>query len=69
MNIDILDFLPIIVCIVVLGIFTFLLNACTASDWNDGECPNCHERYELVGVSRYTKYYACDGCGKEVKRW
>ena len=67
MRIDILDFLPIIVCIVVVGIVAFLCNA--SSDWNDGECPQCHEKYELVGVSRYTKYYVCDNCGKEVKRW
>lgn len=62
------ELLPTIVCIAVLAIFIFLFNACTASDWNDGECPDCHERYEFVGVSRYTKHYACDRCGKEVTR-
>jgi hypothetical protein len=59
----------IIVVFVGLVFFMLVCNACTASDWNDGECPKCHERYELVGVSRYKKYYACDSCGKEVARW
>lgn len=62
------ELLPTIVCIAVLAIFIFLFNACTASDWNDGECPDCHEEYELVGVTSYSKFYYCDRCGKEVQR-
>ena len=61
--------LEIALWIGILFTVTILINACTATDWNDGKCPKCHERYELAGVSRYTKYYVCDSCGKEVERW
>lgn len=60
--------LEIALWIGILFAIAILTNACTASDWNDGECPKCHESYELVGVGRYTKYYSCNECGKEVQR-
>ena len=34
--------------------------------WGSGVCESCNLRYELKAVSRTTKYYACNGCGKEV---
>lgn len=67
-----LSFWEVALCVAlwmgVLFAFSIIFNACTSLDWNGGECPDCHERYELVGVSRYTKHYACDRCGKEVAR-
>lgn len=47
----------------------FSFNACTAEEWNHGECPKCDVRYELCGASRYIKYYACPKCGNEVSRY
>lgn len=55
------------IALIILIIFGF--NTCTASDWNDGECPKCEIRYEMRGVSRGLKYYACPDCGKEVERY
>lgn len=34
--------------------------------WGSGFCENCNLRYELKAVSGSTKYYACNGCGKDV---
>lgn len=53
-----------IAILIILG-----FNACTASEWNDGVCPECHMRYELRGVSRGMKYYSCPECGNEVERY
>ena len=50
-------------------LLTFGFNACSSSEWNGGVCPDCHERYELRGVSRYVKYYSCPECGNEVERF
>lgn len=65
--------LATIVSIIVLCIFVFVLmfgvNACSASDWNDGICPHCEVRYELRAVSKGVKYYACPKCGQEVGRF
>lgn len=44
-------------------------NACTAKEWNNGTCPDCHTRYELRGVYKGTHYYACPDCGNEVHRF
>lgn len=58
----------------VIGILVILVmgtNSCSASDWNDGICPNCNVRYELRGAAGdlHLKYYVCPECGKEVKRY
>lgn len=59
----------LIICIVALFVIMFGTNACSSSDWNNGNCPNCEVRYELRGVSRDLKYYSCPNCGKEVERY
>lgn len=59
----------IILCVALLCGLMFGANACSASDWNDGVCPHCHIRYELRGVSKGLKYYACPKCGQEVERF
>jgi hypothetical protein len=56
--------IPIIALLIVLG-----SNACTAKEWNNGTCPDCHTRYELRGVYKGTHYYACPDCGNEVSRY
>lgn len=63
------SWLTLIICIVLIFAIMFGFNTCTASDWNDGICPKCETRYELRGVSKYVKYYACPKCGNEVKRY
>ena len=47
----------------------FEINACSSTDWNGGECPDCDIRYEMRGVSRGLKYYVCPECGNEVERF
>lgn len=47
----------------------FMTNACSASKWNGGICPDCEIRYELGGVYRGLKYYFCPECGLEVERY
>ena len=47
----------------------FGFNMCTYDEWNDGKCPDCNVRYELRGVSKYLRYYACPKCGNEVARY
>ena len=47
----------------------FGVNSCSASTWNDGVCISCETRYELRGVSKGLKYYACPDCGQEVTRY
>lgn len=47
----------------------FGVNSCSASTWNDGVCTSCETRYELRGVSKGLKYYACPDCGQEVTRY
>lgn len=59
---------------VAIGILVLLvvdINSCSASDWNDGICPNCNVRYELRGAAGdlHLKYYVCPECGKEVERY
>lgn len=59
---------------VAIGILVLLVvgtNSCSASDWNDGTCPNCNVRYELRGAAGdlRLKYYICPKCGKEVERY
>lgn len=58
--------------IVMIGIIILLItavNSCSASDWNNGICPNCEVRYELRGMSQGLSAYACPKCGKEVRRY
>lgn len=56
---------PIGLCILmVLGV-----NSCSASDWNNGVCPNCGVRYELRGISNGISAYVCPECGKEVRKY
>ncbi len=63
------SWLTIIICFALILFIIFTHNACTAQDWNDGECPKCEVRYELRGASRGLKYYSCPKCGKEVERY
>lgn len=57
--------------IFLLGFLMLATNSCSASDWNDGICPNCNVRYELRGAAGdlHLKYYVCPECGKEVERY
>ena len=63
------DLLTILVCVVLFFGILLGINACSASDWNDGVCPHCEVKYELRGVSRGLKYYSCPECGQEVERY
>jgi hypothetical protein len=59
----------VIICFVLVFLIMFGFNTCTYAEWNNGICPECHTRYELRGVSKYMKYYACPDCGNEVERY
>ena len=59
----------ILICIGLMFLIIFGTNACSASTWNDGICPDCEVRYELRGASKGLKYYACPECGQEVERY
>jgi len=59
----------IIICFILIIAIVIGVNACSAPTWNDGICQNCEVRYELRGVSRGMKYYACPECGQEVSRY
>lgn len=61
--------LGILLLIVLTFGLMFGVNSCSASIWNDGICTNCETRYELRGVSKGLKYYACPDCGQEVGRY
>ena len=63
------SWLTIILCFVLILAILFGVNSCSAETWNDGVCPSCEVRYELRGVSRGLKYYACPLCGQEVQRY
>jgi hypothetical protein len=58
-----------IFCIAVALFLIFGLNSCNEDKWNDGVCPQCEVRYELRGVSRGTKYYACPECEEVIERY
>lgn len=59
----------IVGCILIVFFLITAVNSCSASDWNDGICPNCEVRYELRGMSQGLKAYACPKFGKEVHRY
>ena len=62
--------LLILIAVVILTVFVQAWhNKSVKEDWNDGICPKCEARYELVGIWSMSKYYACPECGKEVKRY
>lgn len=63
------DIWTAIICFALIFVIMFGLNCCTAPTWNGGVCPKCEIRYELRGVSKYAKYYACPKCGQEVTRY
>ena len=67
---DLFATLGAILILIVLWIaIVFGTNSCSASIWNDGICTSCETRYELRGVSKGLKYYACPDCGQEVSRY
>lgn len=61
----------LIAVISLLGFLMLATNSCSASDWNDGICPDCGVRHELRGAAGdlHLKYYVCPECGKEVGRY
>ena len=59
----------IVDCILIVVFLITAVNSCSASDWNNGICPNCEVRYELRGLSQGLSAYACPKCGKEVRRY
>lgn len=61
--------IAIIICVAMVFGFMFGLNSCTAEEWNNGECPTCHEDYVLRGASEGLRYYSCPKCGNEVERF
>lgn len=63
------DLWTALLCVALVCLIMFGFNMCTADEWNGGECPKCDTRYELRGVSKYIKYYACPDCGNEVRRY
>lgn len=58
-----------LICIVLIIVIAIGYNTCTASEWNDGECPKCHQTYVLRGVHDGVRYYSCPKCGNEVSRF
>ena len=63
------DIVVIIDCILIVIFLITTVNSCSASDWNNGICPNCEVRYELRGYSQGLSAYACPECGKEVRKY
>lgn len=59
----------IVGCVLIVIFLITAVNSCSASDWNNGICPNCEVRYELRGYSQGISAYACPECGKEVRRY
>jgi hypothetical protein len=59
----------LILCVIILTLMPIFPNSCSASEWNNGVCPDCEVRYELSGASRGLKYYSCPQCGNEVKKY
>jgi hypothetical protein len=59
----------LIIMIATLVFIVIVVNTCSASQWNDGICPKCNERYELCAVYKGLKYYTCPECGEEIRRY
>ena len=59
----------LIACIGLIFLLIIGTNSCSHTEWNNGDCPDCEVRYELRGVSKGLKYYACPECGREVERY
>ena len=68
MRSDSTDLWTALLCFMLVVLIAFGFNMCTADEWNGGECPKCDVRYELRGVTKYAKHYACPECGNEVSR-
>lgn len=66
---DNFELFTILICIALIICMVLGFNACTESEWNGGICTECETRYELRGVSKHVKYYACPNCGNEVSRY
>lgn len=64
-----LDILGIVALIGICILIVIGVNSCSASDWNNGICPNCEVRYELRGYSQGISAYDCPKCGKEIHRY
>lgn len=58
-----------IICFALALLILLGFNTCTASEWNNGKCPDCKVRYELRGIYKGLRYYACPDCGNEVERY
>ena len=59
----------IVIAIAISLVLILGTNACSEKMWNEGVCPNCETRYELMAASSGLKYYACPECGLEVERY
>ena len=66
---DSTDLWTALICFALVLLIAVGFNTCTADEWNSGECPKCDTRYELRGVTKYMKCYACPECGNEVNRF
>jgi hypothetical protein len=59
----------IIICFVLAFALVMVVNSRPSRTWNNGVCPRCRIRYELMDVSNGIKYYVCPECGQEVERY
>lgn len=57
------------ICVVLMFLVMLGVNACSATEWNDGYCPDCNVKYELCAAYEGLRYYACPECGNEVERY
>lgn len=64
-----IEIICIIVSIALLFAIMIGFNTCTASEWNNGVCPNCRVEYELEAVYKGLRYYECPKCHNEVERY
>ena len=54
------------ILLAIVSFFILLTNKEIA--WNDGYCPNCNVKYELVNIYRGFRYYICPECGKVLSK-
>lgn len=64
---DIIAYLAVLAIVVV--VFFFGVNACTAKEWNGGKCPDCNVKYQLYDRDGSVRYYICPECDNEVSRY